>query len=122
MNDKDLKLQLILEKFHNGYELYNENPMFRQVVYMLLNDTDPISIIEFLVTAHDLQTKTLVDIMTKKSQEPLQVKLDLDVTDEDLIKFIDEHKDQHDMMKIFKDFIKFLAINVEKPYKKEDDK
>ena len=118
--NKSFGVELILEKFSNGKEMYNTNPLFHQIVHMLLGNQDPLKIIEFVVLAHDLQTKTLVECMNKKPY-PITVLLDLNISDKDIQSFVKDDNQTDNMVDYLKHFIEFLALN-QKKYTKIEKK
>jgi len=119
----EFAISLLLEKFENGEELYNTNPLFRQVIYMLAENTSPFQIIEFIVKAHDLQTKTLVNEMSKKPH-PVNILIKNNINKDDIKEFYNDYKNNNfdndkypndnDILDLLN---KFLIFVIEKQFK-----
>ena len=119
--NKQFSVDIILEKFDNGQELYNTNPLFRQIIYMLANNHSIYQALEFVVKAHDLQTKSLVEEMNKR---PIDIIIKPDITSKEIEDFYNkggydlilQHYNEdgvqvindEEVIKMLLDFIKFI--------------
>jgi len=120
----EFAISLLLEKFENGEELYNTNPLFRQVIYMLAENTNPFQIIEFIVKAHDLQTKSLVNEMNK-TPHSVNIVIKNNISKGDIEDFYKHYKNNNNFDKDRypndKDILdlldKFLIFVIEKQFK-----
>jgi hypothetical protein len=93
--NNELAIYLLLEKFENGEELYNTNPLFRQIIYMLAENATPFQVIEFIIKAHDLQTKSLVNEMDKKPH-PINIIINNNIGKGDIKDFYHHYKNNNE--------------------------
>lgn len=56
----------IINKFNNGKERFNTSPTFNKVVYMLVQEVDPIKIIDQLIDVADESHNALLMHLTHK--------------------------------------------------------
>lgn len=59
------RLDEIISKFENGEERYNTDPVFHNVVNMLYNNQDPLTIIDSLIKSNNQIMEALRDYIMK---------------------------------------------------------
>lgn len=77
-DDRQRKITELISKFKNGEELYRKNPMFHQVIQMLLEGCDVYKVIEQIILANDRTQKAFEDYIIRDSRptNPMYYKTD----------------------------------------------